>query len=157
MLASIPEIDGGLIALTRFQGDIGFYPEEYLEIIRMYMGFKISLIETFLWEVGCSPPFTLSGNTMVTLEPFFASLERGSIWNCGQIINHDSEDYEHLVDLGTTDRGDPVLMNKYVYDSDVAILIGHTQGNPYGGYSGGYKHCATGITHWRSIANIRCR
>ena len=35
MLASIPEIDGGLIALTRFQGDIGFYPEEYLEIIRM--------------------------------------------------------------------------------------------------------------------------
>ena len=47
-----------------------------------------------------------------------------------------------MVDLGTTDRGDPVLMNKYVYDSDVAILIGHTQGNPYGGYSGGYKHCS---------------
>lgn len=37
MLASIPEIDGGLIALTRFQGEIGFYPEEYLEIIRIYM------------------------------------------------------------------------------------------------------------------------
>ena len=69
-----------------------------------------------------------------------------------QIISHDSEDYEHLVDLGCTPRGDRVLMNKYVYDSDVAVLIGHTQGNPYGGYSGGYKHCATGITHWRSIA-----
>lgn len=38
MLASIPEIDGGLIALTRFSGEIGFYPEEYLEIIRLYMG-----------------------------------------------------------------------------------------------------------------------
>ena len=37
MLASIPEIDGGLIALTRFQGEIGFYPDEYLEIIRIYM------------------------------------------------------------------------------------------------------------------------
>lgn len=37
MLASIPEIDGGLIALTRFQGEIGFYPEEYLDIIRIYM------------------------------------------------------------------------------------------------------------------------
>ncbi len=36
MLASIPEIDGGLIALTRFQGEIGFYPEEYLEIIGTY-------------------------------------------------------------------------------------------------------------------------
>ena len=38
MLASIEEIDGGLIALTRFQGEIGFYPEEYLEIIRTYLG-----------------------------------------------------------------------------------------------------------------------
>lgn len=37
MLASIEEIDGGLIALTRFQGEIGFYPEEYLEIIRLYL------------------------------------------------------------------------------------------------------------------------
>lgn len=38
MLASIPEIDGGLIALTRFSGEIGFYPEEYLDIIRIYEG-----------------------------------------------------------------------------------------------------------------------
>ena len=38
MLASIEEIDGGLIALTRFSGEIGFYPEEYLEIIRTYLG-----------------------------------------------------------------------------------------------------------------------
>lgn len=37
MLASIEEIDGGLIALTRFQGEIGFYPEEYLEIVRKYL------------------------------------------------------------------------------------------------------------------------
>ena len=38
MLASIPEIDGGLIALTRFAGEIGFYPNEYLDIIRLYLG-----------------------------------------------------------------------------------------------------------------------
>lgn len=37
MLASIPEIDGGLIALTRFSGEIGYYPQEYLEIIKLYM------------------------------------------------------------------------------------------------------------------------
>ncbi|MEA5151862.1 MAG: lactate racemase domain-containing protein [Oscillospiraceae bacterium] len=72
---------------------------------------------------------------------------------CGQISSHDSEDPEHMVDLGCTRRGDPVLMNSYVYNCDIPILIGHTQGNPYGGYSGGYKHCATGITHWRSIAS----
>ena len=38
MLSSIGDIDGGLIALTRFSGEIGFYPEEYLEIIRLYLG-----------------------------------------------------------------------------------------------------------------------
>ena len=38
MLASIPVMDGGLIALTRFQGEIGFYPEEYLEIVDTYLG-----------------------------------------------------------------------------------------------------------------------
>ncbi|MBO4717588.1 MAG: DUF2088 domain-containing protein [Spirochaetales bacterium] len=70
----------------------------------------------------------------------------------GQLTSHDSEDYDHLVDCGYTTSGDHVIMNKYVFDADVAIMIGHTSGNPYGGYSGGYKHCTCGITHWRSIA-----
>lgn len=70
-----------------------------------------------------------------------------------QITSHDSENYDELVDLGCTVRGDRVIMNKKVFECDLPILIGHTQGNPYGGYSGGYKHCATGITHWCSIAS----
>ena len=74
-------------------------------------------------------------------------------WFSGQIVNHDSEDADNLIDLGKTAGGCPVIMNRYVFDSDIAILIGHIQGNPYGGYSGGYKHSATGITHWRSIAS----
>lgn len=37
MLSSVSVIDGGLIALTRFQGEIGFYPEEYLAIIKEYL------------------------------------------------------------------------------------------------------------------------
>lgn len=37
MIASIPEVDGGLIALTRFSGAFGFYTDEYLEIIRLYL------------------------------------------------------------------------------------------------------------------------
>ena len=74
-------------------------------------------------------------------------------WHTGQIISHDSEDQEHMIYLGTTHRGDPVYMNKYVFERDIPILIGHVQGNPYGGYSGGYKHSATGITNWRCIAS----
>ncbi len=37
MLSSIDEIDGGLIALTRFTGEIGFYPDEYLDIVHRYL------------------------------------------------------------------------------------------------------------------------
>ena len=70
----------------------------------------------------------------------------------GQLTSHDSEDYDNLVDLGCTPDGDHVIMNRTVFEADLPILIGHCQGNPYGGYSGGYKHCATGITHWRSIS-----
>ena len=71
-------------------------------------------------------------------------------WPTGQIISHDSEDQEHMVDLGCTEAGDPVRMNRYVFEADLPILIGHVQGNPYGGYSGGYKHSSCGITDWRS-------
>ncbi len=70
-----------------------------------------------------------------------------------RIFNHDSENPENLIDLGEDHDGNPVIMNRMVYDADLPVLIGHTLGNPYGGYSGGYKHCATGITHWRSIAS----
>lgn len=73
-------------------------------------------------------------------------------YHTNQIVNHDSEDWGNLVDLGCDELGNRVIMNKEVFESDLAVLIGHTLGNPYGGYSGGYKHCATGITNWQSIA-----
>lgn len=70
----------------------------------------------------------------------------------GQITNHDSEDWQNLVDLGIDEMGSRVILNRKVYESDFVIQVGHVLGNPYAGYSGGYKHCATGITHWRCIA-----
>lgn len=94
-----------------------------------------------------------SKNTESEIRGILGDELMNEFWASGQIINHDSEDYDNLVDLGQTERGDPVYLNKFVYDADVAVLIGHTQGNPYGGYSGGYKHCATGLNHWQSIAS----
>ncbi len=100
-----------------------------------------------LFSNGLHPRATVGEMKTILGEELFREF-----YSTGQITSHDSEDYDHLVDLGYTAQGDHVIMNKYVFDADVAILIGHTQGNPYGGYSGGYKHCATGISHWRSIA-----
>lgn len=39
-VSKIEGVDGGLIALTRFSGEIGFYPEEYVEIIKTYLEVK---------------------------------------------------------------------------------------------------------------------
>ncbi|HFU3844076.1 TPA: triose-phosphate isomerase [Streptococcus suis] len=36
-LAQIPNLDGGLIALTRFTGDIGFYPDEFIAISELFL------------------------------------------------------------------------------------------------------------------------
>jgi nickel-dependent lactate racemase len=69
-----------------------------------------------------------------------------------QIVNHDAEDWNNLIDLGHNELGDHVIMNREIFESDLPILIGHVLGNPYGGYSGGYKMAATGITHWMTIA-----
>ena len=91
-------------------------------------------------------------NTKAEIKRILGDQVFNEFWYSGQITNHDSENWDNLVDLGYTDRGDHVIMNKEVFDADLAVLIGHAQGNPYGGYSGGYKHCSTGITHWKCIA-----
>lgn len=38
MIADIEEVDGGLVGLTQFSGDIGFYPEGFERIILKYLG-----------------------------------------------------------------------------------------------------------------------
>jgi triosephosphate isomerase len=38
MIGGITTVDGGLVALTRFNGEIGFYPEELRVIIDKYLG-----------------------------------------------------------------------------------------------------------------------
>jgi hypothetical protein len=49
--------------------------------------------------------------------------------------------------------GNVVLCNRLLAEADLPIVVGHCAGNPYGGYSGGYKMLVTGFTGWRSIAS----
>lgn len=67
-----------------------------------------------------------------------------------RIVNHDAED-PGIVALDPTEHGDIVEVNQRVIESDLTVLLSHAAGNPYGGFSGGYKMPATGLTTWRSI------
>ena len=69
-----------------------------------------------------------------------------------RLINHDAEDPD-LCEFGTDQMGNAIQCNRLIADADIAIVIGHCAGNPYGGFSGGHKMVATGITGWRSIAS----
>lgn len=88
-----------------------------------------------------------------TMEEFRSYLGSEVLERVGEerVVNHDAEDPHGIVTLPHSQLGDVVAMNRTVAESDLAILIGHTAGNPYGGFSGGYKMPATGLTTWRSI------
>lgn len=68
-----------------------------------------------------------------------------------RLVNHDPEDPDGITVIGETPGGDVAEVNRAVAEADLAIMIGHTMGNPYGGFSGGYKMPCTGLTTWRSI------
>lgn len=68
-----------------------------------------------------------------------------------RLVNHDAEDPHGMVSFGETEHGNWVDFNRHAFEADLTIMLGHTMGNPYGGYSGGYKMPCTGFTSWRSI------
>jgi len=72
-----------------------------------------------------------------------------------RIVNHDANSPD-LCDYGKDDMGNVVECNRLIAEADLPIVIGHCAGNPYGGYSGGYKMVATGLSGWRSIASHHC-
>lgn len=92
-----------------------------------------------------------------TLEEWYWYLGREIIdqfWP-DRLINHDAEAPD-LCDFGKDGMGNIVQCNRLMAEADLPIVIGHCTGNPYGGYSGGYKMVVTGLSGWRSIASHHC-
>jgi nickel-dependent lactate racemase len=89
-----------------------------------------------------------------TLEEWYWYLGREIVdqfWP-NRIVNHDAETPD-LCDFGKDEMGNVVQCNRLMAEADLPIVIGHCAGNPYGGYSGGYKMVVTGLSGCRSIAS----
>jgi hypothetical protein len=69
-----------------------------------------------------------------------------------RLVNHDAEAPD-LRNFGKDEMGNVVQCNRLIAEADLPIVIGHCAGNPYGGYSGGYKMVVTGLVGWRSTAS----
>ena len=94
---------------------------------------------------------------MNTLEEFYWMLGKEIVdqFYPGRLVNHDGE-APNLKDFGKDKMGNRVQCNALLAEADIPILVGHCSGNPYGGFSGGYKMLVTGFTGWESIASHHC-
>lgn len=65
-----------------------------------------------------------------------------------QLTNFDAEDRENIVDLGETDHGEPVELNRQAYEADLIIYIDSVQ-IPL---NGGHKAVGVGLSTYRTIS-----
>jgi nickel-dependent lactate racemase len=61
-----------------------------------------------------------------------------------RILDHDPTNPKALVDIGQTDDGIPLSINRKVYEADLIIATGIVEPHQYAGYSGGGKVLAIG-------------
>lgn len=61
-----------------------------------------------------------------------------------RVIDHDARDPRNLVDLGRTETGIPLSVNRLAFESDFLAATGIVEPHQYAGYSGGGKTVAIG-------------
>jgi len=69
-----------------------------------------------------------------------------------RVVDHDARDPAGLVDLGVTETGIPLSVNKTAYEADLLIATGLVEPHQYAGYSGGRKTLAVGAAGEKMIA-----
>lgn len=61
-----------------------------------------------------------------------------------RVTDHDAADEAGLIDLGKTDSGVPVSVNRLAFEADLLMATGIVEPHQYAGYSGGGKTVAVG-------------
>ena len=69
-----------------------------------------------------------------------------------RVVDHNASDPDALVDLGMTESGVPLSVNKIAYEADVLMATGLVEPHQYAGYSGGSKTLSVGAGGEKMIA-----
>ncbi len=69
-----------------------------------------------------------------------------------RVVDHDARDPDMLIDLGQTESGIPLSVNRIAYEADLLIATGIVEPHQYAGYSGGAKTLAVGAAGEAMIA-----
>jgi len=70
-----------------------------------------------------------------------------------RVVDHEPRNPAALVDLGTTETGIPLTVNRLAYEADLVIATGIVEPHQYAGYSGGRKTLAVGAAGEAMIAH----
>jgi nickel-dependent lactate racemase len=74
--------------------------------------------------------------------------------------NHNCDDMEQLVFLGTTQRGTPVFLNRTIAGADLIVSIGCIEPHIIASFGGGYKNLLPGVAGRATVAHnhaLNCR
>lgn len=69
-----------------------------------------------------------------------------------RVVDHDARSADTVVDLGRTETGIPLSVNRMAYESDLLIATGIVEPHQYAGYSGGAKTLSVGAAGEAMIA-----
>jgi len=68
-----------------------------------------------------------------------------------RIVINKADELESFVDLGTTSKGTPVQVNKYLAEADLSISIGCIEPHHLAGWTGGAKNVMPGVSSRKAI------
>jgi len=70
-----------------------------------------------------------------------------------RVLNHEPENPEALVQLGTTQDGTPALLNRHFVEADVRIVTGFIEPHFFAGFSGGPKGIMPGVAGLETVVS----
>lgn len=73
-----------------------------------------------------------------------------------EVINHDCQNPQDLVAIGSSTRGTPILLNRHYVQADCRILTGGITYHFMAGFSGGRKSILPGIAGYATIQANHC-
>ena len=73
-----------------------------------------------------------------------------------RVLNHEPDNLDAHIRVGTTREGVPALINRHVVEADVRIITGFIEPHFFAGFSGGPKGIMPGVAHVQTVMSNHC-